>query len=209
MLDSRISILCLDDHPLVREGIILKIDAQPDMKVVASAATGEEALELFWQHRPNVTLVDLQLPTISGLDVIREIRRREPEARIIVLTVYQGDEDIHRALQAGATTYLLKSTLPDDLIRVVREVHAGARHLPSDVAMQLAARASWTSLTAREMDVLERIAAGMRNKEIAAVLGISEETVEVHVRNMFGKLHVQDRTAAVAVALRRGIIHVH
>lgn len=208
MAKSQIRVLCVDDHPLVREGIIRKIELQPDMKVIATAVTGEEAVGLFRQHRPDITLMDLQLPTMSGLDAIRAIRNEDEHAKIIVLTMYQGDEDIHRALQAGAATYVLKNTASDDLIRVMREVQAGARPIPADTAVQLAARATRTPLTGREVMVVELIAKGMRNKEIAAALGISEDTAEVHIRNIFAKFDVKDRTAAVMVALRRGIIHI-
>jgi DNA-binding NarL/FixJ family response regulator len=208
MAKSQIRVLCVDDHPLVREGIIRKVDLQPDMKVIATAVTGEEAVNLFRQHRPDITLMDLQLPTMSGLDAIRAIRKEDEHAKIIVLTMYHGDEDIHRALQAGAATYVLKNTASDDLIRVMREVQGGARPIPADTAVQLAARAIRSSLTSREVTVVELIAKGMRNKEIAAALGISEDTAEVHIRNIFAKFDVKDRTAAVMVALRRGIIHI-
>jgi DNA-binding NarL/FixJ family response regulator len=208
MAKTQIRILCVDDHPLVLEGIIRKIELQPDMKVVGTAMTGEDALALFRKQRPDVTLMDLQLPTMSGLDAIRTIRKENESAKIIVLTMYQGDEDIYRALQAGAATYVLKHTASDDLIRVVREVHAGARPIPADTAVQLAERAGKAPLTSREVAVIELIAKGMRNKEIAAALGISEDTAEVHIRNIFAKFDVKDRTAAVMVALRRGIIHL-
>jgi DNA-binding NarL/FixJ family response regulator len=204
----KIRLLCVDDHPLVREGVTRKIDAQSDMQVVASASTGEEAIKLFAQHQPDVTLMDLNLPGISGLEAIEAIRRTHPNARIIVLTMYKGDEDIHRALEAGASAYVLKTTVSDDLVRVVREVHAGAKPMSSDVATQLAARAVSPALTPRERLVVEMMAKGMRNKEIAFELGISEDTVEVHARNMFTKMGVRDRTAAVTAAIRRGIIHL-
>lgn len=203
-----IRLLCVDDHPLVREGITRKIDAQPDMRVVAAASTGEEALKLFEQHQPDVTLMDLNLPGMSGLEAIETIRRAHPNARIVVLTMYKGDEDIHRALEAGASAYVLKTTVSDDLVRVVREVHAGAKPMSSDVATQLAARAVSPALTPRERVVVEMMAKGLRNKEIAFELGISEDTVEVHARNMFTKMGVRDRTAAVTAAIRRGIIHL-
>lgn len=205
---ARIRVMCVDDHPLVREGLTRKIGLQPDMKVVAMAANGEEALKLFEAHQPDVTLMDLNLPGMSGLDTIVALRRSHPQARIIVLTMYMGDEDIHRALQAGAAAYVLKTTVSDDLIGVIREVHAGARPMSSDVAAQLTARAVSPGVTAREKEVLELMATGLRNKEIAATLRISEDTVEVHAKNIFTKLNVRDRTAAVTVALRRGIIHL-
>jgi DNA-binding NarL/FixJ family response regulator len=208
MKNSPIRVMCVDDHRIVREGISLIIDRQPDMEVVGSAASGEESVELFQRCRPDVTLMDLQLRSMSGVEAIRAIRRQDEDARIVVLTMYSGDEDIHRALEAGATTYLLKDTLSDDLIRVVREVHEGKQPIGADVEARLAERAGRPRLTSREVQVLELIAQGMRNKEIAAALGISEETAQVHVKNILSKLKVKDRTAAVNVALRRGIIHL-
>jgi DNA-binding NarL/FixJ family response regulator len=203
-----IRVLCVDDHALIRDALTMKVDLQPDMRMVAAAATGEQALEYFRLHRPDVTLMDLQLPTMSGLDAIRAIRREDPQARIVVLTMYEGDEDIYRAIEAGAATYLLKDTLADDLIRIVRDVHDGARPIPADIAGRLAERVEQGTLTRREVQVVELIATGMRNKEIAGALNISEETVQVHVKNILAKLKVQDRTAAVTIALRRGIIHI-
>lgn len=202
-----ITVLCVDDHPIVLEGISQKISAQPDMRVVGLATDGRQAVELFQQHHPDVTLMDLQLPNLSGLGAIREIRARDAKARIVVLTMYHGDEDIYRALESGATTYLLKDTLSDDLVKVVREVYAGSSTLPVNVATRLAARSTQRGLTPREVEVLERIAEGLRNKEIGAALRISEETVQVHVKNILSKLGVNDRTAAVTIAFRRGIIH--
>ena len=203
-----IRVLCVDDHRIVREGIALIIDREPDMQVVASAATGEEAVAIFKRDRPDVTLMDLQLPVMSGLDAIKAIRLDDADARIIVLTMYQGDEDIHRALSAGAATYLLKDTLSDDLIRSVREVHTGRRPIRPEVKARLDERAAQPTLTPREIQVMERVAEGKRNKEIASLLGISEETVQVHLKNIFVKLKVSERTAAVNVALRRGIVHI-
>jgi DNA-binding NarL/FixJ family response regulator len=205
---SKIRILCVDDHRLVLAGIELMIGRQPDMTVVGSATTGEEAVSLFRQHRPDITLMDLQLPVMTGLEAIRAIRHMSPEARIIVLTMYHGDEDIYRALVAGASTYLLKDMLSDDLMRVIREVHAGQRALLPDVQVRLDERATRPSLTPREVQVTELIGRGLRNKEIAAELHISEETVQVHVKSILTKLSVNDRTAAVNVAMRRGIIHL-
>ena len=208
MTNPRIRVLCVDDHRIVREGIGLIIARQPDMEVVGSAATGEEAVAVFKRERPDVTLMDLQLPTMSGLEAIHAIRREDADARIIVLTMYQGDEDIHRALAAGATTYLLKDTLSDDLIRFVREVHAGRRPIRPDVKARLDERATQPTLTPREVQVMELVSEGKRNKEIAVRLGISEETVQVHLKNIFAKLKVGERTAAVNVAIRRGIVHI-
>jgi DNA-binding NarL/FixJ family response regulator len=208
MGSARIRVLCVDDHRIVRDGIALIIGRQPDMTVVGSAATGEEAVAHFTRHRPDVTLMDLQLGSMSGVEAIRAIRAVDVAARIVVLTMYQGDEDIHRALQAGAATYLLKDTLSDDLIRVVREVHAGQKPMGLNVQARLAERAAGPTLTPREIQVMELISRGMRNKEIAAALGITDETAQVHVKNILAKLKVQDRTAAVSVALRRGFIHI-
>jgi DNA-binding NarL/FixJ family response regulator len=208
MADVPIRILCVDDHRIVREGIELIIAKQPDMQVAASAASGEESIELFRKHLPDVTLMDLQLGAMNGVEAIRAIRREHGHARIIVLTMYQGDEDIFRALQAGATTYLLKDTLSDDLIRVIRDVHAGRQPVRPEVEARLAERAAGPTLTPREVQVVGLIAEGMRNKEIAAALGISDETVQVHVKSIFWKLKVKDRSAAMNVALRRGIIHL-
>jgi DNA-binding NarL/FixJ family response regulator len=207
--EPRIRILCVDDHRIVREGIELIIARQPDMQVVGSAASADESVELFRRHLPDVTLMDLQLGAATGVDATRAIRREHPTARIVVLTMYQGDEDIFRALQAGAATYLLKDTLSDDLIRVIREVHAGKQPVPAEVEARLAERAAGPTLTPREIQVVGLIAEGMRNKEIAAALGISDETVQVHVKSIFWKLKVKDRSAAMNVALRRGIIHLN
>ena len=208
MAKSKIRILCVDDHRLVLAGIELMIGRQPDMTVVGSATTGEEAVSLFRQHKPDITLMDLQLPVMTGLEAIRAIKHLSPDARIIVLTMYHGDEDIHRALMAGASTYLLKDMLSDDLMRVIREVHAGQRALLPDVQVKLDERATRPSLTPREVQVTELIGRGLRNKEIASELHISEETVQVHVKSILTKLSVNDRTAAVNVAMRRGIIHL-
>ena len=176
---SSIRVLCVDDHRIVREGIALILAREPDIEVVASAANADEAVAEFKRHRPDVTLMDLRLGERNGIDAIKEIRRDYPDARIVVLTMYQGDEDIHRALSAGAATYLLKDALSDDLIRVVRDVHAGGHPMAPDVRAR-----------------------------IAAILGLSDDTVPVHVKNIFAKLRVNERTAAVNVGLRRGIIHI-
>jgi DNA-binding NarL/FixJ family response regulator len=205
---AHIRILCVDDHAVVREGIAVVLELQPDMKVVAAAGTGVEAVAQFRAHRPDVVLMDLQLPTMTGLEAIRAIRGEDPEARIIVLTMFHGDEDIFQALQAGATTYLLKETLSKDLVRVIREVHAGGRPISDEVAASLAGRTMQPALTPRELSVLKLIAAGMHNRQIATALGITEETVHSHLKNIFAKWRVGDRRAAVNVALRRGIIHI-
>ncbi len=203
-----IRVLCVDDHRIVRDGISLIIGRQADMEVVGVASSGETAIEQYRNLRPDITLMDLQLGSMNGVEAIREIHKLDPAARIVVLTMYQGDEDIFRAIEAGATTYLLKDMLSDDLVRVVREVHAGGHPVRPEVAAQLAARASGPTLTPREVQVMALVAQGMRNKEVGAALGISEETAHVHVRNILTKLKVNDRSAAVTVALRRGIIHL-
>jgi DNA-binding NarL/FixJ family response regulator len=205
---TKIRLLCVDDHRIVREGIAAIISRQPDMTVVGFAASGEEAIEQFNRWRPDVTLMDLRLEGASGLHAIQAIRREHPDARIIVLTMYGGDEDIHQALAAGAATYLLKGSLSQELISTVRDVHAGGHPLSPELKAKLAVRAAQPTLTAREVQVLKLVALGRRNKEIAAILGISVETVPVHLRSIFAKLHVNERTAAVNVALRRGIVHI-
>jgi len=203
-----IRVLCVDDHRIVREGIALIISQQPDMKVVGTAATGEEAVELFRGNRPDITLMDLQLPGISGLETIRQLRVIDDSARIVVLTMYKGDEDIYRALNAGAVTYLLKDMVGQDLIGVIRAVHAGERPLTPDIRALLEEHAKQPALTPREIEVLQMVYQGFRNKEIAVRLLVQEETVRVHLKNIYTKLNVSDRTAAVNVALRRGIIHL-
>ena len=208
MASKKLRILCVDDHRIVRDGIALIIDREPDMQVVGSASTGEEAIAEYERHRPDVTLMDLQLGAMTGLEAIEAIRRLDPTARIIVLTIYEGDEHIYRALTAGAATYLLKDTLSNDLIRIVREVHAGQRPVSPEVQARLEARAAQPTLTTRETEVMQLVAQGRRNKEIAALLGISEETVQVHLKNVFGKLQVSDRTAALNVVLKRGIVQL-
>jgi DNA-binding NarL/FixJ family response regulator len=206
--EARITVLCVDDHRIVREGLRMIINSEPDMVVIAAAATGGEAVALYRQHSPDITLMDLQLPDISGVEAIREIRASNPAARIVVLTMFKGDEDIHRAIAAGASTYLLKDTLSDDLPRIVREVHAGEQRLPPDVAARLQERAAQGTLTAREIEVMKLVAAGRRDKEIAVALSISTQTARVHMKNIFLKLGVSDRTEAMSVAIRRGIIHI-
>ena len=200
--------MCVEDHRIVREGLALIINQEPDMKIVGSCATVHEAIELYRTVHPDVTLMDLRLGTGSGVDAIKAIRADNAEARIIVLTMYEGDEDIFRAHQAGATTYLLKDTLSTDLVRVVREVHAGLRPVLPEVQARLAERASMPTLTAREVEVIQLISQGLRNKEVGAMLGITEGTVQIHVKNIFAKLQVNDRTGAVQVAVRRGLIHM-
>ena len=204
----RTRVLLVDDHRVVREGLVLLLERASDLAVVGSAATGEEAIDLFRSERPDIVLMDLQLPGMSGVDAIRAILKIDPQARVVVLTMYDGDEDIHRALEAGATTYLLKGSPSNDLINIVRAVHAGGQPIPQDVRLRLEDRAARPALTQREVRVLELVLQGQRNKEIATTLSISDDTVQVHLKNIFTKLDVHDRTAAVYVALRRGIIHV-
>jgi len=204
----RITVLCVDDHRIVREGLRMIINSEPDMVVIDAAATGGEAVARYRQHYPDITLMDLRLPDISGVDAIREIHRLDASARIIVLTMYTGDEEIHRAIGAGASTYLLKDALADDLPRIVREVHAGRRTLPPDVAARLEERAAHPTLTSREIEVMKLVAAGRRDKEIAVALAISAHTVRVHMKHIYTKLGVSDRTEAMGVAIRRGIIHI-
>lgn len=205
---SQIRILCVDDHQVVRVGIARMLDDESDIKIVGSAANGEEAIALFLQHRPDVTIMDLQLPGMSGLDVIRAIRQIDSRARVVVLTMHHGEEDIFRALQAGAATYVLKDALFEELVDIVRAVARGESPVPSNVAQLLAQRSGQSALTPREVAVLELMAGGMRNKEIAFALGITEQTTKVHVKNLFAKLNVSDRTAALTVALQRGILHL-
>jgi two-component system, NarL family, response regulator len=203
-----IRVMCVEDHRIVREGIALIINQETDMQTVCSCASGDEAIAMYVQCRPDVVLMDLRLGKTSGVDAIRAIRKDDPNARIVVLTMYEGDEDIYRAHQAGATTYLLKDTLSADLIRVVRQVHAGERPVQPEVQARLAERANSPTLTTREVEVLQLISEGLRNKEVGATLGITEGTVQIHVKNIFSKLHVNDRTAAVQKAVRRGLIQM-
>jgi len=208
MEHRQIRILVVDDHALLRAGLSASIDAERDMEIVAAASNGKEAVELFQQHRPDVTLMDLKMPVMGGVEAIQAIRAECPAAKVVVLSTYAGDEDIFRALEAGAATYLLKDTLAEDLVRVIREVFAGGRPLPAAVAQVLADRMLQPKLTGRELDVLRLIAKGMRNKEIAAQLGIGEETTQGYVKSILLKFGLHDRTEAVAVAVRRGIVHI-
>jgi len=204
----KIRVLCADDHPLVRDGIELMITRQVDMTLVASASTSEEAVSLYRQHAPDITLMDLQMPVAGGLAAIRTIRGEAADARIIVLTAYEGDELVFQALNAGAATYVLKDMLPADLLRIVRDVHAGVPAVPPNIARLLEGREAQGTLTRREIEVVALIAKGYRNVDIALELGITEETVKAHVKNILVRLHVPDRSAAVTVAARRGIIRL-
>lgn len=201
-----IRILSVDDHPLLREGIAALIANQSDFEMVAEASNGREAIELFRKHRPDVTLMDLQMPEMGGIDAISAIRGEFPEARIVVLTTHSGDAEVVRALQAGARAYLLKGLLRKELIEIIRAVHAGQKRLTPEVAAEIAEHAMDDALTPREIDVLRLIAGGNANKEIAARLSITEETAKGYVKNIFSKLHANDRTHAVTIALKRGII---
>ena len=205
---DRISVMCVENHGLVREGLCLIVNRQPDMYVVASAASGEEAVSQFKLFSPDVTLMDLDLEDMSGVDAIQEIHRVDADATIVALSIYHGADDIYRAMAAGAANYLSKDALSDELVRMVRQVHAGERLIPPELEAWLAERALLPALTKREIQVIELISQGKRNKEIAVTLGISEETVHVHVRNLLGKLKVNDRSGAISVAVRRGIIHI-
>jgi two-component system NarL family response regulator len=206
--EKNIRILIVDDHFVVRMGLSAVIGTQSDMCVVGEAVNGRQAVELFRQHKPDVTLMDLRLPEINGVEAIVEIRREFPEARVIVLTTYDGDEDIYRALQAGARGYLLKDMLREGLLDAIRAVHAGGRRIPAEVASRLAERMTRTELTSRELEVLGLIVKGRSNKEIAAELRVAEGTVKIHVNNILSKLGVGDRTQAATFALQRGIIHL-
>ena len=203
-----ISVLSVDDHPLLREGVAALIANQADMRLVAEASNGHEAVEAFRRHRPDVTLMDLQMPQMSGIDAMIIIRSECPDARIIVLTTYAGDALARRALQAGAHAYVLKSLVRKDLLNTIRTVHAGQRRVDPEIAAQLAEHTADDTLTPREIEVLAQIAAGNSNKRIADRLGITEETVKGHVRNILSKLGAGDRTHAVTSALRRGIIEL-
>jgi DNA-binding NarL/FixJ family response regulator len=201
-----IRVLSVDDHPLLREGIAALIGIQSDMQLIGEASNGREALEQFRTHHPDVTLMDLQMPEMSGIDTISAIRGEFPDARIIVLTTHAGDFHISRALKAGARGYLLKDMLRQELLETIRAVHAGQKRLSSEAAAEIAEHATDDVLTPREIDVLRLIAKGNANKEIAGQLSLNEETVKGHVKNILAKLGVHDRTHAVTIGLKRGII---
>lgn len=205
---TSIRVLCVDDHALVREGIGLILAREPDIRVVANAADGAEAVALHRLHRPDITLMDVRLPILDGFAATTAICRERPDARIIILSVYEGAEDIHRALAAGAITYLPKHILSSELIDIVRRVHAGEHPVPEEVATALRTRASQPGISPREVEVLRLLSDGRRNRQIGHLLGIAEETVRAHLRRIYEKLGVCDRTAAVTVANTRGIIHL-
>ena len=208
MNSGPIQVLTVDDHPLLRKGIVGLVNAESDMKVVAEASTGVEATKQFKQHRPDITLMDLQLPDMSGIEAMISIRQEFPEARIIVLTTYAGDAQVVRALKAGARGYLLKAEVNDELLDTIRSVHAGHRWIHPELAAELAEYTGREVLTVREIEVLRLIATGNANKEIGAKLSVGENTVKRHVTNILGKLDANDRTHAVTIALKRGIIEL-
>jgi RNA polymerase sigma factor (sigma-70 family) len=201
-----IRILSVDDHAVIREGIAALLGRQSDMELIAEASNGREAVELFRKHHPDVTLMDLQMPEMNGIDALSAIRGEFPDARVIVLTSYAGDVQISRALRAGARAYLLKDMLRKELLETIRAVHAGQKRLSAEIAAEIAEHALEDTLTPREMDVLRLIAVGNANREIAAQFGLSEETVKSHVKNILAKLGANDRTHAVTIGLKRGII---
>lgn len=203
-----IRVFSVDDHPLLREGIATLVNNQPDMVLAGEASTGAEAIQQFKQHMPDVTLLDLRLPDMSGIDVLIAIRSEFPEARIVMLTTFEGDVEVQRALQAGARGYLLKNMPPVELLDVIRQVHDGKKRIPPEIASQLLEHLSDEGLTEREVEVLREVADGNRNREIAERLFISEETVKVHIKHIMEKLGANDRTQAVAIGVRRGIIQL-
>jgi DNA-binding NarL/FixJ family response regulator len=203
-----IRVLVADDHPVVRTGLAAVLGQQPDLALVAEAENGERAVALYREHRPDVCLMDLRMPVLDGVGAIRAITGEFPEARILALTTYEGDADIRRALDAGAMGYLLKDMLLTDLIRAIHSAHRGERVIPSAVAVRLAEFPERSELTERELEVLQFVARGLSNKEVARAIGRTDETVKIHLKNMFAKLGVADRTEAVTVAIARGLIHL-
>jgi DNA-binding NarL/FixJ family response regulator len=204
----RIRVLAADDHPVVRLGIAAMLANEPDLEVAAEAGNGAEAVALFEARRPDVVLMDLQMPEMGGVAAIRAIRALDPGARVIALTTYEGDADIHRALSAGACAYLIKDALVEELVAAIRSAAAGRRVIPAPVAVRLAEFTPRADLTAREQEVLRHVARGLANKEIARAIGRSSETVKAHLESIFQKLGARDRTHAVTIALQRGIIHL-
>jgi two-component system NarL family response regulator len=206
--EGKIRIIVIDDQAVVRQGFVSLINTVHDMAVIAEGTNGQQALELYRRHSPDVVLMDLRMPVMGGVDAIKSLRREFPAARVIVLTTFDGDEDIYRSLQAGAQGYLLKDMFFEELEEAIRTVHAGGRRIPGVVAERLAGRMTGSDLTARELEVLEQIVKGKSNKEIAGALGISEATVKSHVNNVLSKLDAADRTQAATKALQRGIVHL-
>jgi len=208
MTDNTIKIMVIDDQAVVRQGFVALINTVSDMAVVAEGTNGRQAIDLYRLHRPDVTLMDLRMPELGGVEAITAIRKEFPDARLIVLTTYDGDEDIYRSLQAGAQGYLLKDMFFEELEEAIRKVHGGSRRIPAQVAERLAERMGSSDLTARETEVLEQIVAGHSNKAIATRLNISEATVKSHINNILSKLGVSDRTQAATTALQRGLVHL-
>lgn len=205
---ARIRVLTIDDHPLVREGIAALISNQADMSLVAQAASGKEAIQRFREHQPDVALMDVRLPDMSGIDAMITIRSEFPDARIIIVTSSEGDAEMRRALQGGARGYMLKSMPPKELLDAIRKVYAGKKGIPQEIAAKLADHYSEETLTDREVEILQQIAEGNGNRDIADKLFISEGTVKVHVKHIMEKLGANDRTQAITIAVRRGIIHL-
>lgn len=209
MNDRRtIAILCVDDHPLFLEGIAAVIAHQADMSLIATASSGADALVRYRETRPDVTLMDLRLPDADGIAAMAAIRREFPDARVMMLTTFEGDVEVHRALAAGARGYALKTSAPQELLAGIRAIHSGRKHIPAEIASNLALQVGAERLSAREIEVLRQLAEGDRNRDIGERLSISEDTVKGHVRNILDKLGAKDRTQAVSIGVRRGIIHL-
>ena len=207
-MSARITILCVDDHPLVRKGIAAILATEPDLKLVAEAGSGQEAVDAFRASRPDVTLMDLRLPGMDGIEAAKQIRQIDPEAKILALTSYDGDQEIYRALEAGVRGYLLKEMVHTEIVRAIRVVHSGKRLMPPEVAERLSEHFPQVALTPREIEVLQHVAKGYGNKEIGVRLGTAAGTVKMHLQNILSKLGASDRTHAVTLAIRRGIIHI-